>query len=120
MKEVTLVLGVSANSGRYANQLVKRLSDSNRGFIPFGRSKGMIEGVEIQNDWNANWNVDTVSLYIRPDFQKEYFERIMALAPRRVIFNPGTENLEFEELLDKAEISHERACSLVLLATGVY
>lgn len=120
MKEVTLVLGVSANSGRYANQLVKKLSDSNREFIPFGKSKGSIQGVEIENKWNSNWNVDTVSLYIRSDFQKEYFEKIMDLAPRRVIFNPGTENLEFEELLNKEGISHERACSLVLLATGVY
>jgi len=65
-------------------------------------------------------NIDTVTLYLNPKNQKEYYQQIVDLNPRRVIFNPGTENPEFYEILENAGIEVEVACTLVLLATGQY
>ena len=64
--------------------------------------------------------VDTVSLYLNPKRQEEYYEYIVSLQPRRVIFNPGTENDAFYELLRKKNIAFEESCTLVLLATNQY
>jgi hypothetical protein len=120
MSKTTLVIGVSSNSNRYANQLVERLVGIGEEVIPFGRASGMVEGLEILTKWNENWEVDTVSLYLRDDRQSIYYKDILELKPRRVIFNPGTENSEFSELLISAGIEVEIACSLVLLSLNQY
>ncbi|MGB0777682.1 MAG: CoA-binding protein [Flavobacteriaceae bacterium] len=120
MSKDTLVIGVSANSSRYANILVSKLQEHRIKVFPFGRSKGEVFGLKILNEWNPDWEVDTVSLYLRADHQKDYYKKIIGLHPRRVIFNPGTENQEFESLLRDAGIMSEEACSLVLLSTGQY
>ncbi len=65
-------------------------------------------------------NVDTVTLYLNAKRQEEYYDYIISLKPRRVIFNPGTENFEFEKLLKKNAIYAEIACTLVLLRTCQY
>jgi len=65
-------------------------------------------------------NLDTVTLYLSPKFQPEYYDYILSLNPKRVIFNPGTENPEFQEILSKNSIEFENACTLVLLATNSF
>jgi len=120
MTKNTLVIGVSANSSRYANMLVLKLQEHNIQAIPFGKSKGKVADLSILNQWDPTWDVHTVSLYLRADHQKEYYQKIIELKPKRVIFNPGTENMEFEELLNEANIMSEKACSLVLLSTSQY
>ena len=62
-------------------------------------------------------NIDTVTLYLNPKRQEEYYDYIISLQPRRVIFNPGTENMEFIKLLKNNQIESEIACTLVLLST---
>lgn len=116
----TLVLGVSANSTRYANLLVDKLLKHGLGVIPFGKSKGEVKGLKIENTWNPQWDVDTVSLYVRSSLQSSFYRPILDLSPRRVIFNPGTENPEFYKLLQAEGVEVEEACSLVLLSTGQY
>ena len=116
----TLVLGVSANPTRYANLLVDKLLKHGLGVIPFGKSKGEVNDLKIENSWNPQWDVDTVSLYVRPNLQTSFYEPIITLSPRRVIFNPGTENPEFYKMLKGEGIQVEEACSLVLLSTGQY
>ncbi len=120
MSKTTLVIGVSSNSNRYANQLVERLVGIGEEVIPFGRATGTVEGLEILTKWDENWEVDTVSLYLRGDRQVPYYEDILQLNPRRVIFNPGTENPEFSEMLSANGVEVEVACSLVLLRLGEY
>jgi len=120
MSKTTLVIGVSSNSNRYANQLVTRLVGIGEGVIPFGRATGTVQGLEILTKWDENWEVDTVSLYLREDRQVPYYQDILKLNPRRVIFNPGTENPEFSKILSSEGIEVEVACSLVLLSLGTY
>lgn len=115
-----LVLGVSTNTERYAAKAVFSLKNKEHQVIAFGKEKGSIHGEPIVNNWDPNWQVDTVTLYINPSIQKSFYENIIDLKPKRVIFNPGTENKEFQDLLSKENIQFEEACTLVMLSIGVF
>lgn len=116
----TLVIGANNNPQKYACKAVKSLVSKGHKVIAFGRQRGEIDGIPIENDWNTTWDVDTVTLYLNPTNQKDYYEPIIGLHPRRVIFNPGTENSELTAKLKEAGIAYEYACTLVLLAIGEY
>jgi predicted CoA-binding protein len=116
----TLVIGASPEPSRYAFQAVLMLKKYDYEVIAFGKQKGAIGETDILTDWDAQWEVDTVTLYINPTIQRSYYDKIIALNPRRVIFNPGTENNDFYAKLESRGILHEVACTLVLLSIGEY
>jgi len=116
----TLVIGASTNPMRYSYLAVERLRSHNHEVIAYGVKSGKIADVAIETIWNEQWEVDTVTLYLNPTNQEPYYDRIIALKPRRVIFNPGTENTEFSDLLNHAGIQTEIACTLVLLSLDAY
>ncbi|MDC6367735.1 MULTISPECIES: CoA-binding protein [Flavobacteriaceae] len=116
----TLVFGVSVKPYKYSNLAVRRLVENKIDTVAFGHKEGVVDGVEIQNDLNGFKDIDTITLYLNPKIQQEYYQTIIELKPRRVIFNPGTENPEFYSILKNNGIQAEEACTLVLLATGQY
>lgn len=116
----TLVIGATTKEDRYANKAIKSLREHGHPVIAFGQREGVVEDVQIETTWNPNWEVDTVTLYLNPQRQAEFQERIISLKPRRVIFNPGTENPEFINELKSKGIFPEVACTLVLLSIGNY
>jgi|TARA_B110000211_G_scaffold222830_1_gene271954 predicted CoA-binding protein len=120
MVKKTLVLGASLNSDRYSNMAVRRLASKKVEVIAIGLKQGEINGINIQNKLTLFKDVHTVTLYLNQKRQKEYYEYIISLKPKRVIFNPGTENSEFYKLLDKESIVYMEACTLVLLSTNQY
>lgn len=119
MKE-TIVLGASDKPERYSFKAVNALINYGHKVIPVGLREGKISGVEIKNGTPKVSQVDTISLYLSARNQVNYYEYILACRPKRVIFNPGTENLELEKLLDQEKIRYLHACTLVLLSTGQY
>ncbi|MBK5212747.1 MAG: CoA-binding protein [Flavobacteriaceae bacterium] len=116
----TLVLGASLNPSRYSNLAIKRLVNHGHTVEAIGLKKGTFAGVSISTEKKHFENIDTVTLYLNPKRQEEYYDYIVSLKPKRVIFNPGTENPEFYELLQKNNIETEVACTLVLLGTNQY
>lgn len=120
MKNVTLVLGASLKEDRYSNIAVRRLRNKGVQVVAYGLKDGMIADVNIDTNLENYTNIDTVTLYLNPKRQKEYYDYILSLNPRRVIFNPGTENMEFQELLVKNGVIAEVACTLVLLSIDQY
>ena len=116
----TLVIGASTNPSRYSYKVVTILKSKNIPVVPMGPNQGEIESIEIVSPLKHQENIHTVSLYIRPILQEEYFDFVISLEPKRVLFNPGTENHRFNKLLDKKNIFWENACSLVLLSTNQY
>jgi uncharacterized protein len=52
--------------------------------------------------------------------KRQYYDYILSLKPKRVIFNPGTENSELENLLKQSNIEPIIACTLVMLSVGNY
>ena len=120
MSKRTLVIGASLKAHRYSNVVIKRLVEKGHEVKALGLRIGDISGLEIDIGTPDYKDIDTVSLYLNPNRQKEYYDYIISLHPKRVIFNPGTENMEFIELLRQHNIEAEIACNLVLLAMNQY
>ncbi len=118
--EQTLVVGATTKEDRYANRAIKALRSHNYPVVAFGQKAGTVEDVEIETEWNPNWDIETVTLYLGPQNQDGYIDKILALKPNRVIFNPGTENPEFIEKLRAVKIHPEIGCTLVMLSIGTY
>tara|TARA_B100000795_G_C22806401_1_gene445172 strand:- start:4853 stop:5215 length:363 start_codon:yes stop_codon:yes gene_type:complete len=120
MKNITLVLGASTNPNRYSNIAIKKLVSKELPVAALGLRKGKVLNVIIEDEMQDYKNIDTVTLYLNPKRQEAYYNYIIKLKPRRVIFNPGTENIEFSKLLQSNNIETEIACTLVLLSTNQY
>lgn len=120
MPKKTLVLGASANPARYSYLAIRKLRNHGHPVVAVGRRKGVVADVELQTEQAALDEIDTVTLYLNPTNQKPYYDYIVSLKPKRIIFNPGTENDELYELAKKNGIRSEEACTLVLLSTGQY
>lgn len=118
----TIVLGASPNPSRYAYRAVQRLKLNKHEIIPVGIRTGEIEGIEIMQGKPLLEDIHTITLYINPKIQEDYFDYILSLHPKRIIFNPGTENPKFYQLIRKQipTIQIEVACTLVMLAANTY
>jgi predicted CoA-binding protein len=116
----TLVIGASENPERYSNKAIRALLGHKHEVVAIGLRSGQVDGMAFGSEQKAFDQVDTVTLYVGPQNQPGYYDYIIGLKPRRVIFNPGTENPEFIKRLEAAGIYPEVACTLVLLATGQY
>lgn len=116
----TVVLGASGNPARYSYLAIQQLRAHKHPVVAIGRRIGHVADVDISKEHLPENDVDTVTLYLNPKNQVEYYDYILNLHPKRIIFNPGTEN---DELIQKAKennIDPVIACTLVLLSTGQY
>lgn len=120
MDKKTLVLGASTNRNRYSNVAINRLRSSHVPTVAIGLRGGEVAGVPIETEKVPFKDIHTVTLYLGPARQPQYYDYILSLQPERVIFNPGTENPEFYRLLEEENIESEVACTLILLATKQY
>ncbi len=120
MQKKTLVLGASTNPERYSFLAVQRLTAHKHPLVAIGNKAGSIGSTEIITTHPALENIDTVTLYLNPSHQKEYYNYILSLKPKRIIFNPGTENKELFDLTLQNNIQPIEACTLVMLSTGQY
>ncbi len=120
MNRKTLVVGASLKTNRYSNFAIRKLIDHDHDVIAIGQKSGEVAGVKVITELQYFDDIHTVTLYLNPLRQTTYYEYIVNLSPQRVIFNPGTENREFYQLLSKAKIEVEVACTLVLLSTNQY
>ncbi|MCC9167061.1 CoA-binding protein [Pontibacter harenae] len=117
----TVVLGATDNPTRYAYKAVHRLQQSGFDVVPVGIKKSTVGGMPIITDLSQPVeDVDTVTLYVGPQNQPYWYDYIISLKPKRIIFNPGTENLELERLADDAGIETLHHCTLVMLASNSY
>ena len=120
MNKKTLVFGASLKPYRYSHLALSRLVENGIETVAFGKKEGEVAGVRIQTKLGGFKDLHTITLYMNPVKQRPFYDELVRLAPRRVIFNPGTENPELEALLHDRGIETERACTLVLLATGMF
>jgi uncharacterized protein len=116
----TVVIGASENPDRYSNMATKRLLRYGHETFPVGLRKGKIDNLEIITNKEIFPNIDTVTLYVGPQNQKDWFDYIINLQPKRIIFNPGTENPELEKLANQHNIETVEGCTLVMLGADTY
>ncbi|MEO6836978.1 MAG: CoA-binding protein [Ginsengibacter sp.] len=116
----TLVLGASPEPSRYSYLAISKLRENGHDVVAIGKHKGKVADVEIYGEQIPIENLDTVTLYLNANNQKEYYNYIFSLNPKEIVFNPGTENRELLLLAEKKGIKTREACTLVLLSTGQY
>jgi len=120
MSNTTLVIGASMKESRYSNIVIHRLVAKGHSVKAFGIKEGVVSGISIDTKLEKYTGISTVTMYLSPINQKFFYNYICSLHPKRVIFNPGTENQEFIHVLNKKQIETQIACTLVLLSTNQY
>jgi uncharacterized protein len=120
IQKSTLIIGASTNVERYSNIAIKKLVQHNHPVFAIGIKDGSVQGVVIETECIKVNNIHTISLYINPALQKNYYDYILSISPIRIIFNPGTENPELYKLADAQGIACINACTLVMLASQLY
>jgi uncharacterized protein len=118
--KTTLVLGASPKPERFSHIAIKKLVASAFPVVAVGLREGEIAGVRIQKQFPDVSGIHTVSLYIGLKNQSAYYESIIKINPKRVIFNPGTENADFENILRNKGIQVVHGCTLIMLDNGTY
>ena len=116
----TLLLGASDNPSRYSYLAVQRLRNHGHPVVAIGRRHTKVADVTITKEKEPVTGIDTVTLYLNPSHQQEYYDYILSLNPKRIIFNPGTENDDLARMAREKNIITMEACTLVLLSTGQY
>ncbi|MCP9762618.1 CoA-binding protein [Lacihabitans soyangensis] len=117
----TLVLGASTKPGRYALMAAERLLQKGHTIELLGKNIGNVGGVDIKtNTDEIEKDIDTVTVYLSEPNQQEYEDFLLKMKPKRVIFNPGAENLDLEAKLEAQGTEVIEACTLVMLGTGQY
>lgn len=116
----TVVLGATDNPARYAYLAVQKLRRFGHEVVPVGLKEGEIDGLKIRKGQPDVEDVDTVTLYVGTRNQAPLYDYIMKLNPKRIIYNPGTENTELQQMAEKKGIENVVGCTLVMLSTGEY
>ncbi|HKK75846.1 MAG TPA: CoA-binding protein [Saprospiraceae bacterium] len=116
----TLVLGASPNVSRVSNQAVHRLKRLGHEVVPVGIRDGQIAGIDIRKGQPDVAGVDTITMYLSAKNQVQYYDYIISLEPKRIIFNPGAENAELYQMAKENGIEVENACTLVMLSLSGY
>lgn len=120
MKKKTLIIGATPHEGRYANKAAHRLVYTGHKIVNIGIRKGVVAGAPIEKAGEIYNDIHTITLYIGPKTQPDYYDYIIQTKPERLIFNPGTENPELKALAEKAGIETVEGCTLVMLATNQF
>ena len=119
-KKKTVVLGASSNPSRYSYLAVNRLKAHEHPVVAIGRRPGKVRETDTITEHPPINDVDTITLYLNAQNQKQYYDYILSLHPKRIIFNPGAENEELKKMARQNGIQPMEACTLVLLSTGQY
>ncbi|MCF8302340.1 MAG: CoA-binding protein [Bacteroidales bacterium] len=120
MGKKTLVIGASPKPVRFSHQCVKELTQHQHPVIALGNREGEIDGVPIQKGKPQMEDVHTITLYLGPKNQQEYYDYILGLKPERIIFNPGTENDELKLMAEQQGIQTVMSCTLMMLSYGTF
>ena len=113
-------MGGSEKPERYSNKAIRMLLKHGYPAVAQGLRAGQVESCQIIPGMPDIADVDTITLYLGPQNQPAYYDYWLGLKPRRIIFNPGTENPEFQDMATQQGIKCLEACTLVLLSTGQY
>lgn len=119
-KKKTMVLGASSNPNRYSYLAIDKLQRYNHPVVAIGRKAVNVLGVDVKTTTDNYDDIDTVTIYLNPQNQKQYYNYILSLKPRRIIFNPGAENDELSQMAEAQGIQPLEACTLVMLSTGQF
>ena len=116
----TLILGATPDASRYAYLAANRLTGHGHTIVNVGQKTGEVAGVPIEKPETIHDDIDTITLYVGTRNQEPLYDYILGTNPKRIIFNPGTENRELQKMANERGIETTYACTLVMLSIGEY
>lgn len=116
----TLVIGGSIKPERYSNRAIRKLLKYGFPVVSIGLREGEVDKVKIETGRPEFKDIHTVTLYIGKAHQPEYYDYLLGMNPKRIIFNPGTENRDFRKLAEKQGIETVEFCTLIMLGDGTF
>lgn len=118
----TVIIGATTDPSRYAYLAARMLTHYNNEIVPIGIKKGEVFGARILSIFEKPQvaDVHTITMYIGPQRQPEWYQYLLGLKPKRIIFNPGTENLTLEKMAEDRGIEVVQGCTLVMLRSNQY
>lgn len=119
-KKKTLVVGGSIKPERYSNIAMRKLLMFDHPVVSIGLREGQVRDIEIQTGFPELTDIHTITLYVGPQNQPQYYDYLLALNPKRIVFNPGTENIEFREMAEQKGIETIYHCTLIMLDEGIF
>ncbi len=119
-KKKTLVIGGSIKPERYSNKAINKLLRYGHPVVSIGLREGEVNGVKIQTGLPELSGINTITLYVGPQNQPQYYDYLLNLKPERIVFNPGTENSEFEKLAESKGVETIEHCTLIMLGDDIY
>jgi len=118
--KLTLVIGASEKPERFSNKAIRKLRSYGHPVEAIALRPGEVDGVVFKTGFPELKDIDTVTLYIGPARQPQYYDYLLGLKPKRIIFNPGTENPEFIRKIKEHGIEPVEKCTLVMLDTDQF
>jgi predicted CoA-binding protein len=116
MKETVAILGASDDPSRFAFKAKKMLESYEHKTILVNPKLSSIDGETVYAKVSdIKESVDTLTMYVGAKISDTLIDDILKLHPKRVIFNPGSENLNLENKLKMADIEVVEDCTLVML-----
>ena len=115
-----LVVGASENPQRYSNKAIRKLLRYGYEVVPLAPRPGQVAGVSFVTGYPEVKDIHTITLYIGPARQAAFYDYLLSLQPRRIIFNPGTENNTFLQKAQEQGVETIQDCTLIMLETGVF
>jgi len=116
----TLVIGASTKPERYSNQAIRLLRRYDHPVEAIGLRSGLVADIEFKTGFPELNQIHTITMYVGQSRQPQYYDYLLGLKPKRIIFNPGTENDEFSELLEEQGVEVVEHCTLVMLNSGLF
>lgn len=120
MKKKTLIIGATPNPSRYAYKAAHKLVQYGHPIVNVGIKKGEVANHPIEKPEQIHPDINTITLYVNPTNQKNLYQYILDTKPKRIIFNPGTENPELAQMAEEQGIETLEACTLVLLSINQF
>ena len=125
VKNTVLVVGASDKPDRYSTRAIKMLQDAKHTIIGIHPSLRVAEGTDVYPSLDQipealSNTIDTVTMYVNTQVSDNMIESLKRLSPRRIIWNPGSENLSVIDRLKETSIQNIEACTLVLLSTDQF
>lgn len=116
-----VVLGASPNPSRTSYLAAKVLMQKGYAVTAYGNRTGKIDQLAISDHVpNAvHRQIDAITIFLKPERQKKYYDYILSTNPKSIIFNPGTENPELIKMARNKKINIISCCTIALSAVGM-
>ena len=120
MSKQVVILGASDKPERYSNMAFHLLKKYGHTPILVSPNLKELDGMHVHKNLSEVQASDTLTVYISPATSSLLMDEILNFPAKRVIFNPGSENIDLMNKLREQGKEVVEGCTLVMLRTNQF